>query len=547
MSSGNPVRLAGKLQVVAATAWLFRDAGLPLPPSPAENSAVARRRRSAVLESGREDRITPQTGGWDSSAYHAFAFVNLVEATPSDDSGKGTTNSRLMLYRCLFWVAIAVLLAWSLRFAMRLYWNRACLMKKLAGKSEESLTPEAAWSLSRHVMAALDHGNVPEEWDVHRPPDILYFPRVEHTVGLLVAVPCTLACVAYFSDVAGGSQGASAGGVLCAIIAGGIVVSVLGVAATAAMAALRHEPFIAYVDDSSGGHWRSARMAHPDLASRITAPLAGLRGPHPQDFVLTDEILIAYAVLGPALACAAAAFCAYGGAASASNGRRAAGALMAGIALAIEFCIFVAVRPMRSASANAGGLIASGGVSVGFFVLAAHFYGDARDGSLAEAAVGLHLATVLALGLVELKLCVTDLMSRWHQRRAAEQRGKAEHLPTREESDAEDPKPHALGSSRSTSGSFHKRGLLFHSAESLAYLGREASVREAAPDPPSAQEAARGASSARPDTTDSTLLSQRSLKRGDCSLVAFLDDDEHRAASSSKVLARLQSADLMHE
>ncbi|XRB24896.1 hypothetical protein RI054_40g147520 [Pseudoscourfieldia marina] len=413
IDGSSPLRLAMRVQVICATAWAYRNMEVWAPRvQVSEGTRTLARRRSKDVEESANDYLV--MSNWESNAYHAMSFVNLIAPSVFWDDGGGnrTSRARLCLERCIFWTFFSLLAAWIVRFGMRLQWNHHSAKQHVDTVGEETLTPKRAWSAKKHFMMALDAGEIPAEWDIKKAPDLLFAPRIEHVVGMITVIPCTLATVTYFSEVAGNYEKANAGGVIGALVTTTVVLLFYTATYITVSACMRSTPLIKYIEDkehNTGGRWRSSRFAKPDFAARFGAPLAAMRGPRLDDEHNDKVWMIPYAVAGPSLWCAAAASLAIGGAAHADHNRRAVGALFAGCIMVVDALLAAITRPMRTFWSNLIGLLATICIFVGFFLHALHFLNDARDGRYEIAGVGIHLAAVILMTMLELGLLLRVL------------------------------------------------------------------------------------------------------------------------------------------
>jgi len=145
-----------------------------------------------------------------------------------------------------------------------------------------------------------------------------------------------------------------------------------------------------------------------------------MRGPRRDDEHNDKAWMIPYAVAGPSLWCAAAASLAIGGAAHADHNRRAVGALFAGCIMVVDALLAAITRPMHTFLSNFVGVLATICIFVGFFLHALHFLGDARDERYERYGVGIHLAAVILMTMLELWLLLRALWISCTKKRAKE-------------------------------------------------------------------------------------------------------------------------------
>lgn len=401
---------------MAATAWLFRNYRAPSTTSPErdETERVTTRHRLAEIsnvEGKTQEAIA--LASWDTSAYHALLFVNLVEPSPiwNDGGGKKTTSARLMLERCLFWAAVGFFIAWCFRYLLRMHWNRRSTQRKVDSKrmaAADQASVSNIWDLSTGAMAALNAGKIPEEWDRLHAPHLLSFPRVENVIGMLVVIPCVLAFATFISDVAEGYEEVGhVTNLIAVFISGSIVAMYFSITAIAVKGASGIVPSIEFVKrDAGGGHWRSCRVDRRHFASRYGLSLASQRGPEDER---DKRRLVAYAWIGPTLLCLAALCCAYGGSAHAGNERRGMFAFGAGFCMALDSVLSMSIRPMHTRIWNFFDVIATLCICAGFVLHGMHFTRNMKGSS--ELGVGLHLASVLVLALVEFMVSLGGVWS----------------------------------------------------------------------------------------------------------------------------------------
>lgn len=424
MTSGSPIRLCMRLQVVAATAWLFRG------------GAVAR--SEAERESG---------------AYEGLAFVNLIESAPwakpstarrrrrlHDDSSEFVQlHSAELLDRVLFWTLFAFVAGQIIRllftFIHKILQRRRAEAKKAESRIANE-TPSEVWNATpRASGGAVKGGNRKRE--VECTPATLYFPRMELAVVTLVAIPCTLASLAVMAELgccASTMSEKHRNGLAHFEAAIGLLVAAIAVFASALIAVmtLRLARFESRRNEEAG-KWVSlserrladlepnVRWLAVNFVERFGAPIETLRG-----ISLTNHQLHVYfPAISLLLQIGAAAACAIGGVPGMQDpvARARAGAVAASAFLALDATLCVILHPYQRFVSNVGQPLSSALASGGFAALAMSMRGSGgvelqvppeRAMQLAE---GLHITAVAALVLTEVVIVVLGIVEHFEHRR----------------------------------------------------------------------------------------------------------------------------------